>query len=179
MRAGTRDPGPMAVVEEPTDSEPDRSRSAGRCGFSPVHLVAELPELVPRAIERGRGQLKLAQALGRFAIEHSPLGDLPSLQPTIDAPVASPGPSQPQADDVDQAVAQPPPPEPTADEPPAPAVPVEHLALPDYDSLSASQVIPRLQGLEPAELEDVRQYETASRSRRTILNKIAQLQSSS
>ena len=51
-------------------------------------------------------------------------------------------------------------------------------AVPDYDGLAASQVIPRLAGLSPTELEDVRAYEAAKRGRKTILNKIAQLQAS-
>ena len=51
------------------------------------------------------------------------------------------------------------------------------LAIPGYDSLSASQVVQRLGGLAPEELEAVRQYESATRGRRTILSKIAQLQS--
>jgi hypothetical protein len=50
------------------------------------------------------------------------------------------------------------------------------LAIPGYDSLSASQVVPRLEGLEPDELEAVRRYEEATRGRKTILSKIAQLQ---
>jgi hypothetical protein len=50
------------------------------------------------------------------------------------------------------------------------------LGIPDYDSLSASQVVPRLAGLSPGELEAVRAYETANRGRRTVLSKIAQLQ---
>lgn len=50
------------------------------------------------------------------------------------------------------------------------------LAIPDYDSLSASQVVPRLAGLQPDELEQVRRYEDACRGRKTILNRIAQLQ---
>ena len=50
-----------------------------------------------------------------------------------------------------------------------------HLAIPDYDSLSASQVMPRLEGLNADELEAVRTYEASTRGRRTILNKIAQL----
>ncbi len=49
------------------------------------------------------------------------------------------------------------------------------LAIPDYDELSASQVVERLEGLRREELEAVRQYETANRSRRTILFKIEQL----
>jgi hypothetical protein len=50
------------------------------------------------------------------------------------------------------------------------------LAIPGYDALSASQVVQRLAGLAPDELEAVRTYETATRGRRTILNRIAQLQ---
>ena len=50
------------------------------------------------------------------------------------------------------------------------------LPIPEYDSLAASQVVPRLAGLAPNELEAVRSYEAARRGRRTILAKIAQLQ---
>ena len=50
------------------------------------------------------------------------------------------------------------------------------LAIPDYDSLSASQVVSRLQGLSAAELEAVRSYEAATRGRKTILNRVQQLQ---
>lgn len=58
-----------------------------------------------------------------------------------------------------------------------PPFPAETLAIPDYDSLAASQVVPRLDGLTAEELEAVRSYESATRARKTILNKIAQLQS--
>jgi hypothetical protein len=50
------------------------------------------------------------------------------------------------------------------------------LAIPDYDSLSASHVVTRLPGLTLDELEAVRAYEVAHRGRKTILNKIVQLQ---
>ena len=53
----------------------------------------------------------------------------------------------------------------------------QDLAIPGYDALSASQVVQRLAGLSPEELEDVRAYELSTRGRRTILNKVAQLQS--
>ena len=52
----------------------------------------------------------------------------------------------------------------------------ESLAIPDYDNLSASQVVPRLDGLTPDELEAVRRYERHHRHRKTILNRVAQLQ---
>ncbi len=51
------------------------------------------------------------------------------------------------------------------------------LAIPDYDGLSASQVVNRLAGLTPEELDAVRSYELATRGRKTILSKVAQLQS--
>jgi hypothetical protein len=53
------------------------------------------------------------------------------------------------------------------------------LAIPDYDNLSASQVVPRLDGLTTGELEAVRLYERSNRHRKTILSRIAQLQSGS
>lgn len=57
------------------------------------------------------------------------------------------------------------------------AAPVATLAIPDYDGLSASHVVNRLAGLTPAELDAVRSYELANRGRKTILSKVAQLQS--
>ncbi|HEY5250099.1 MAG TPA: hypothetical protein VIJ09_00460 [Acidimicrobiales bacterium] len=49
------------------------------------------------------------------------------------------------------------------------------LAIPGYDSLSASQVVQRLAGLSRAELIEVRAHEQAQRHRRTILNRVEQL----
>jgi hypothetical protein len=50
------------------------------------------------------------------------------------------------------------------------------LPIPDYDELSASQVVERLDGLEPGELVAVRDYEAGHRARRTILFKIDHLE---
>ena len=50
-----------------------------------------------------------------------------------------------------------------------------HLAIPSYDSLSASQVVQRLAGLSRDEVEAVRAYEAATRGRRTILARAEQL----
>lgn len=54
--------------------------------------------------------------------------------------------------------------------------PAESLAIPGYDSLSAPQVVQRLAGLSADELEAVRSYEAATRHRKTILSRVAQLQ---
>lgn len=50
------------------------------------------------------------------------------------------------------------------------------LPITDYDSLSASQVVSRLRGLAPKDLDAVRAYESATRARKTVLNRISQLQ---
>ena len=59
----------------------------------------------------------------------------------------------------------------------APVTPptADALAIPEYDLLSASQVIDRLVGLARPDLLAVQAYETAHRARTTILGKIAQL----
>jgi hypothetical protein len=54
-------------------------------------------------------------------------------------------------------------------------VPTEaDLPIQDYDSLAASQVVPRLTTLSPEELRSVRSYELANRNRQTILNRVGQ-----
>lgn len=60
---------------------------------------------------------------------------------------------------------------------PAPASDADgaNLAIPGYDSLSASQVVQRLPGLDAADLRQVLAHESAHRHRRTILNRVGQL----
>ncbi len=50
------------------------------------------------------------------------------------------------------------------------------LSIPDYDSLSASQVVSRLRGLASSDLDALKAYEASTRARKTILNRITQLQ---
>ena len=68
--------------------------------------------------------------------------------------------------------------------PPPPATPrkvdahipdVASLAIPGFDTLSASQVVQRLDGLNRTELVAARAYETSTRGRRTILSRVDQL----
>lgn len=51
----------------------------------------------------------------------------------------------------------------------------EGLAIPGYESLSASQVVQRLGGLSEAELLAIEAYEQAKRARKTVLGKIDKL----
>jgi len=56
-----------------------------------------------------------------------------------------------------------------------PETPVDDLAIPGYDTLSASQVVKRLAGLSHDELLEVGQHERTNRHRATILNRVEQL----
>ena len=60
----------------------------------------------------------------------------------------------------------------------APAEPPSASMLPisDYESLAAIQVVERLRSMSSDEIELIRRFEVAHRSRRTILAKIDQLQ---
>ncbi len=51
----------------------------------------------------------------------------------------------------------------------------DDLPIDEYESLAASQVVARLEGLAPDELRRVRRFEAAHRSRRTVLGKVDQL----
>jgi hypothetical protein len=157
--------------------------------YAPVGLVFSARELLPKLAEKGRAQLGMAKMVGQFAVQQgqteankafgkareqamSTLEQLAGLNgSTSNGSAAGSGngagapPSAPRAvvDTPTMATSGP---------------EAATLAIPDYDSLSASQVLPRLQGLEPTELEAVRAYEAAHRGRKTILNRVAQLQSS-
>ena len=56
---------------------------------------------------------------------------------------------------------------------PAPAE--SELAVPQYDSLAASQVIPRLEMLSTSDLQLILRYEESHRNRQTIIHKVRQL----
>lgn len=142
--------------------------------FLPLGAVLELPSSIPRFIDRGRRELDLLRGRGRK-------GQLSRLQDHTRGTLRALGVVQGDgAEPRERAEARPPapatPPPPPRVVPPDPGIDPESLAIPDYDSLSASQVVPRLDSLSTDELETVRQYENAKRGRKTILNKIAQLQ---
>lgn len=151
--------------------------------YAPLGLLLNAEELLPQLIEKGRQQVGMARMFGEFAVKQGQteaekavarvqetagevLGQLGGRRNHLD-PIA-PERTMTQAADPPSAAQAP------APEPSGPAV--ETLAIPDYDSLSASQVVPRLEGLARSELDAVRAYESVHRGRKTILNKIAQLQ---
>ena len=155
--------------------------------YAPVGLVFSARELLPTLVEKGRAQLGMAKMIGQFAVQQGQteankafgkareqaLTTLEQLA-GFNAPSGN-GKSRPSNGSAPVSAAI------EVEVVDTPAVPTSGpgaalLAIPDYDSLSASQVLPRLQGLEAAELEAVREYESEHRGRKTILNRITQLQ---
>lgn len=142
--------------------------------YAPLGLLLNADEVVPQLVERGKQQVKLARMFGRVAVRKGTAEAEKAVMrlQNLGAQVQRNG-------------------SPTSFRPePAPASPLstpvsrpQHngevaatLAIPDYDSLSASQVVPRLESLSDAELDAVRAYEASNRGRKTILSKIDQLQ---
>src|SRR5436190_1631359 len=130
--------------------------------------------MIPQLVEKGRQQATVARMAGRYALKQG--------RKQAEKAVAKVQEQIPGARDIK---AEPARPRTVADAAPSPAAapapkvpgpPAVSLAIPDYDSLSASQVVPRLDGLAAEELDAVRRYEVSNRGRQTILNKIAQLQ---
>jgi hypothetical protein len=152
--------------------------------FAPLGLLAESHTIVPKLAESGRqhvdSRVQLARMVGQFAVQQGRQqaakvvaglrANGTTAAPDVEAPAASP--AAPDDDDdgwpSDASVARP-----GVDDS---GISEEDLAIPSYDSLAASQVVPRLDGLSSIELEAVRRYEEAHRGRRTVLGKIALLQ---
>ena len=164
--------------------------------YVPVGLALELRERFPELAERGRqhleSQITVARTIGRFAVQ---LGTRQvgaflhrQLAGTEDAPVP-PTPPPPNPAPPNPAPTSPVPPTaglarsaatgsgaPRADAPTAAPADPGSLPIAGYDTLAASQVVARLEGLDTVALEAVRTYEAAHRNRKTILGKVAQLQ---
>ncbi len=144
--------------------------------FAPVGLVLEarrrLPELAAEGRQHVEQQVRLARFVGKFAVSmgrqqlqrqvRELLGG--SARPAANAPSSTP--TRAVTTTVPSAI------EAAAVEVPAAA----DLPLAGYDTLAASQVVARLGDLTADELDVVRRYEEATRRRRTILGRIAQLQ---
>jgi hypothetical protein len=147
--------------------------------YAPLGLVLEARTLLPRLATRGRQQVTMAKMVGQFAVKQGQRGAgkaVTKAQAQASMLLTDLGFKPP---------ATPAGPPPMTDPPPAAAeVPraqsgdgATDLAIADYDSLAASQVIPRLLALSADELEAVRTYEAEHRGRKTVLTKISQLQS--
>ena len=146
--------------------------------FGPAGLAVTAVEEFPKLAEKGRrrveGQVRTARLVGQVAVQ---MGRRQLAQRAEQFMARASGPPP-----------RPAPPRPAGPAParrPAPTVAApaagangqgpDTLAIPGYDSLSASQVVQRLAGLSHDELLDVRTHEQSHRHRRTILSRVEQL----
>jgi hypothetical protein len=162
--------------------------------YAPIGLLFEGASLLPQLIEKGKSQVAMARMVGQFAVtqgrgeaeklagrlQEQALGVLGQISDAVSVvPKSVPAPIAAVAKVATDTARPPASTAPDSEERLAGvAIDVATLAIPDYDGLSASHVVNRLAGLAPAELESVRLYELANRGRKTILSKVAQLQSS-
>src|SRR5262249_22225732 len=158
-----------------------------------LHLLENAPPYVGMFVERGREEVNhrvvTVRSTGEVALAFGWPKLRDRLQTRVLTVMASVMPSSPPA--AAPAPAPAPTPQPAAEPSPVVSAPPvisqwhaaatvdapasEELPIPGYDALSASQVVERLAGLEPDELDAVQAYEVAHRQRRTILGKIEQL----
>lgn len=156
--------------------------------YAPLGLLLEARDLVPKLADKGRrrmaGQVTVARMIGELAVRQGQRRAEQVIQRLREQPRGAgredgPGdgarpvnghrPSAPGTGTTTGSA------HPSAAGAPPGPLDASALAIPGYDTLSASQVVPRLEGLSPAELEDIRDYEEATRARKTILTRIEQL----
>ena len=167
----------MSEDGDPSDGQSQKSplrRSFDVCLVTPIGVAVSVVEEIPELIAEGRRRLELqlgnALFVGRFVVNQKQR----DLSARLDAFLGNGAPQK--AEDADGAAEPPtaaPGPERPAPDPAAAAVVAGALA--DYDTLSASQVVRRLESLGPEQLDAVRRYEASTRNRRTILNRAGQL----
>jgi len=153
--------------------------------YAPLGLALEGRNLLPRLVARGRNHVTMARVVGEFAVrkgaEDLAAGAMGAQERLVGLLPWSRSAGGAAPDPADASDADRPPAPPTAArvDPGAAAAAADidpgDLPIPDYDLLSASQVVPRLESLDAAELELVGRYEAGTRGRRTILAKVAQL----
>lgn len=146
-------------------------------------LVGELLGVVPRFLDRTQRQVALSArtlahlpCVGRLLRPPQRDADVPAHEATQPASVLSVLASDAEAPEDAEGERVAARPVTSSDDVATELVPdVDSLPIPGYESLAASQVIPRLTALTPEELRAVGAYERATRRRQTILHRVAQL----
>jgi hypothetical protein len=173
----------------PTDDTPLNERLLELFVYVPagfaVTVVEELPKLAARGKERLGVKVSSARAVGQFVVQagtdevkRRSAGLIPGAGRSSATP---PRPSRPTG--AGSSAPTGPRGVPTPHRPPVRIQPsanghvpeVSTLSIPGFDTLSASQVVQRLDGLNRSELVSVRAYEASTRGRRTILSRVDQL----
>lgn len=161
--------------------------------FGAIGLGAKLVADTPRAVRQMRSDLVAARFIGEMAVTQGTAQVRKRLAATDDheASPSATGRSD-SAGSASAATAGPANEEPEVEQGPDLLVgadisagagtttpDVEELAIPDYDTVPAIDVVMQLADLDTVERELIEAYERAHRSRRTILGKIDQLRDAS
>ena len=157
----------MPLAGQAVTRPPRRGLTAAifdRFVYAPIGLAFEAGRLLPDLADRGRRQVELSRSVGEKTVDTALRRVGLGLQGGVEG-LARRRQPEPRPSPRLRVVPS------SADGPPA-----SELAIPDYDSLAASQVVPRLPGLTPSERAAVHDYELATRARRTILTAIARLE---
>ncbi len=149
--------------------------------YAPLGLLLEARDLVPKLADKGRqrmgGQVTVARMIGELAVRQGQRRAERFVQRLREQPTARPR-SSGSGGAAEPGNGHRPPPSAAATPSSAaspPAGDASDLAIPGYDTLSASQVVPRLEGLSAGELQAIRAYEEGTRARKTVLTRIDQL----
>jgi hypothetical protein len=165
--------------------------------YAPLGLLLEARDLLPKLADKGRqrlgGQVTVARMVGELAVRQGQRRAEKVIERLREQNSAGAGANRGQARRPEPAnghAGEPadrdpsgaatvtdirPPAAPAPDPEPRAGGGASALAIPGYDTLSASQVVPRLEGLSADELEAVRVYEQTTRARKTVLTRIDQL----
>ena len=148
--------------------------------FAPIGAAVvareRLPEIVEVGKERVHQRLTLARFIGQMVVHQGrrelerrlaeprpPAADGSTLRGPVDRAEPAGRPPTERATDAVPLLVPPP--------------PADQLPIDDYESLAAGQVVARLPGLDRDALESIDTFERSHRNRRTVLNRIAQLRS--
>jgi hypothetical protein len=145
--------------------------------YAPIGLMAKGTDAFPELVERGRTQATNARVIGQFALGASntkarkSIADAEQhLQAFFKIILESARPSAKKSTSVHDARVADATPESSATD----FESIEDL-VPNYDGLTAAQVLPLLVGKSSEDLDRIEGYEQARRSRKTVLNRIRQL----
>jgi hypothetical protein len=148
-------------------------RTLDTCVLTPVGMAVTAVEDLPGLVAKGRRHVELqlanARVVGHFVVSKSQRRVSDRLGGFLRNEGAPPDPVPTPAAPAPPVATRPPP------VPDEAAGAVVEGALADYDTLSASQVVRRLESLGPDQLRAVQRYESSTRNRRTILNRAGQL----
>jgi hypothetical protein len=141
--------------------------------YAPIGLALEARELLPRLVERGKGQVVLAQLLGRVAAERGRAEMSEKITRIVPGTEATASPPSPPGDVRPLRSTEEIGPDEVATDPERSSG--IDAVVPGYDALPAAEIVRELGDLDPSQLEVVRLHEQANRRRVTVLNKIDRL----